>query len=1461
LACFILPGYGQTASLQGVINHYASISAIYGVNENDVDSVLVTSLPTEFGEGDTVMVYCVKGAEIEMTDVFGEENIGKVQNPRYAGKYAFLIIDQIIGNTVVLNTTMRPEIGPLTAGEVAQLIRVPSYRRAEVTGTVTAPAWDGATGGVVAMFVTTSLVLEADINVNAKGLRGAVEPQIYSGTCSSVDTTLYDSTFYHISNVKAGIKGEGITYTQFDMLRGKAMNINGGGGGNAKFSGGGGGSNYSSGGKGGNESSDCPPGLDAPGGAGGYALHRTGESYYLNYTEVTFPILNLWNRIFFGGGGGTGTLMASRTSTSGGAGGGLVVIVADTIEGNGNRISADGGSVTGNATGAGGGGGGGGGIILDVSGYRDNLSLSAVGGEGGDTNHPTDTTGPGGGGGGGIYWLAGTNEPGVFPQLLQRGQSGEHIPTSVKYGAANGSLAARKNGLEAPLRGFLFNSVPTAFTVCADQVPETILASRPKGGDGINYTYLWVDSSATQNSWQSAPGTNNLQYYNFEGRKLSDTTYFRRIVTSGLLPPDTSFRIAVFVHQPITGNNVTSPDTVCLGNAPKAFLPVGSPGGGLGSGSYTYRWLRDEGSGNYLPAQGSISDPGYQAPGLTTTTLFAREVESGVCLDTSAALMVTVLNTITGNSISPFDTICQNTRPDLITGPVPGGGQPADRRYSWESSIASLGPWTEVAGVTTKDYRPGPLASTAWYHRVVLSGSDDACIDTSSPVEILNIAPITGNSILTAAQTLCSSDQPEILVGSDPGGGYQGLYGWKWQSRTLSSGWIDADETSGNDQKDYLPPVMTGDTTWYRRVVGSGGEARNVCTDFSDSVVVNVLPPLTNNEVLTADEVKCQFDLLDDLTQDPTGGPAPGGGATQGGSDPTRNYKWEQANGQGAPSGAWSEVSYGPLESDYTATPELTLVEDYWYRRILFSGPTVTGQEQACADTSGVIHITIHSAIAGNTIDAADSACYQIQKVVGGALPTGEPGIIPAYVWRDVDKGTELPDSDEAEYAFTSDSYQPYLFQRVALIGACSDTSNSMVINVMQLPGGILSGVLPRACEKDTLLDINLSLDTLDSFITPWEVYLLDGVNPGLIGPYLMNSDGQVEIILETDQDADSTQFNYTLGRILYSSTTGRYECVAPAGNLSGIVPIEVFRRPEPVISVGGLALDSFKVCNTTMSLVADADNGYGLWRSDPPGVFFAPEPSAESVFASIPNDPQSYREYVVTFTSEAGDCAGTDVLNAHFFEQPAPAYAGEDTMIFLINSVQLKANPPTAGLGSWELVSGSGIIADTHAPNTLAYELGLGEENKFRWTVTNGEDEGTCVTSSDVTIVIRNEVKRYSGFSPNGDEQNEYYIMQGLKYADRFTISFFNSLGHTVRTLDEKNIGEIEADPGLISGGLKEDEMVVWDGRANNGNPVPSGTYYYVVEFFVDQEDPITEKVTRTDHYSYKDYVVVARE
>jgi hypothetical protein len=254
-------------------------------------------------------------------------------------------------------------------------------------------------------------------------------------------------------------------------------------------------------------------------------------------------------------------------------------------------------------------------------------------------------------------------------------------------------------------------------------------------------------------------------------------------------------------------------------------------------------------------------------------------------------------------------------------------------------------------------------------------------------------------------------------------------------------------------------------------------------------------------------------------------------------------------------------------------------------------------------------------------------------------------------------------------------------------------------------------------------------------------------------------------------------------------------------------------------------------------------------WNVPASPLILFPGTGQDEYLAIIPDNHDDYGQYRIYIQSEAGDCAGLDSMDLTFYEQPAPAVAGDSIVLWLAEDVQLNADPPTAGMGTWTLTDGGGSIADLNDPRTLVNNLDFGP-NEFTWTIRNGEDEGLCITSSDIVIVRRNEVKTYSGFSPNGDMENEYFIMQGLVYADEFSISFFNALGNTVRTINNRNVDQLEVDEGLVNNGLGEDEMVVWDGRAENGNYVPSGTYYYVITFGKDAID-----------ITYKGYVVVVRE
>ena len=1435
-------------------------------DENNVDTVVVAS-STGFNVGDTVMLYSVKGTIIgtQADSSYLPGNNGyppgdDAQAPRNTGKYAFLIITEVIGNSVVLNATINSEILPMGAGEVAQLIRVPSYRYATVTSSgIAAGSWNPltGTGGVVTMFVHGVLRLNGNIDVSGAGLEGAPgsTDAIYSGVCSSSDTLNFYEPFYLDGNLRAGLKGEGVTDTRFLYNRGKASSINGGGGGNGLFAGGGGGSNYSAGVRGGEESTSCSPGVLVTGGDGGFDLGRNGY-YYINGNPS-----ERGNRIFFGGGGGSGTRMTIPSiTTDGGNGGGIVVIVADTIEGNGHWIRADGGDVAGIAlNGAGAGGGGGGCIVLDVAGYQSTLNLSAVGGDGGNT-FGTDTTGMGGAGGGGIYWLAGDTHPGVTADF-STGTNGT-FQSVIPYDPLESPRAPfQQDDLVAPLRGFLFNPVPSGFTVCSDVDPDPIITSDPKGGDGT-YTYQWIDSSSTQNFWNNIPGATSRDY---NPGYLTDTIYYRRIVNSVGLA-DTSFRIPVYVHPAIIDNTIAADDTVCSGNAPRLFESSATIGGGPTGGTFTYKWQHmPDGDGSFTDITAVSEEPTYQAGGLTTSTDFRRIAYAGVCVSTSNEDRVRVLETLTGNDITPFDTICINTVPDLISGPVPSDGDQADIRYQWLTSTDPLLMGSLIPGETSVSYQSPSLNQTIYIRRVVLSGNDNACRDTSAFVEVLNVPDITNNSI-AASQTVCQEDQPDLLTGTSPGGGHIGQYSYTWISSTDQTSWVPAAGGGANDvATNFDPGIMTGDTTWYRRVVGSGG-LELVCKDTSSFIVINVLPSITSNLIAPVDDIKCQWEMPEVIN-----GSLPGGGATVAGNDPTRIYRWEVAELEEVPgSGDWNHPSSGATAQHYTDPGQLATDMDRWYQRIVISGPD--GQ---CIDTSNLVHLDVHSEITANAIDATEAICFNDTRALRHlSLAGGEAGITPVYTWRSWQEGESSADavpiagSDSQEYLsgpYSDPATLIYHYDRVVEIGACRDTSGAMLVTVMQLPGGELTDAGFVACEKDTVLQVDLNMAGLTAghYVTPWNMYLKDGVQTG-IGPGSVDQDlDTMGIVMDTD-GADHVTYTYEIESILYYPEGDDYACISPAGNLTGDpVVVNLYRRPDPQILVDGEARNSFKVCSTTATLQFEPDNGTLTRWSEPAGsLFFSPGTEPDEYQVSIPNNHDDFGEYRIYIKSEAGDCAGMDSIDLHFFEQPAPAEAGwEDTVLFLVNSVQLRADPPTAGIGTWTLTGGNGIIDEENNPSTFVYELGMGEENTFTWTVVNGEDEGTCSTSMDVTIVHRNEVKKYNGFSPNGDMSNEHYIIQGLPYADEFSVSFFNSLGNTVRTITDENVDELEVDEALITNGLREDEMVIWDGRASNGNMVPSGTYYFVVTFIMHLRDYQTGEITRTDSYEFKDYVVVVRE
>jgi len=441
----------------------------------------------------------MKGATIDTSNT---ALFGSITNYNNAGFYELLTIDSISGSEIFFTTKTLRRYAP--AGLV-QLIRVATYTNVTVSGPLTAAPWNGTTGGVLALEVSGTLTLNANIDVSGRGFRGG-DSSFQNG---GAGCTAYK---YARAVGDAGIKGESIVIPATSWDAGRGALASGGGGGNCHNSGGGGGSNGGAGGIGGREWSSS----FNVGGVGGYALNNSAAS-----------------RAFLGGGGGGGH-QNNHVGTNGAPGGGIVIISANRITGNGNAIRANGASNTATTGQDGAGGGGGGGtLLLQTPNFTGPVTLEARGGNGGDIQ-PNPCHGPGGGGGGGVIYHSIATLPGAVTARVDSGTPGSVLGGPCgNYGASPGAGGRISGGLALPQSNVPLSNygVSNDTTVCR--------------GSGVRITafggisYRWTPATGLSNPNIAAPIASPFvtTTYTVTITDAQACTYVRRVTVTVMSSP------------------------------------------------------------------------------------------------------------------------------------------------------------------------------------------------------------------------------------------------------------------------------------------------------------------------------------------------------------------------------------------------------------------------------------------------------------------------------------------------------------------------------------------------------------------------------------------------------------------------------------------------------------------------------------------------------------------------------------------------------------------------------------------------------------------------------------------------------------------------------------------------------------------------------------------------------------
>lgn len=535
------------------INAYTSVTANAAVNATSITvaSNTLTSgvLSTALAPGDLIMIIQMQGATMDVdvtpTASWGghytapnghlgdwgsfQSLWGNVTAYNNAGRYELVEVRSVAAGTTI-NLMCGLQYAYTASGHV-QVVRVPRFVDLTVNSatSVVPAAWNGTTGGVVALEVFGNLVLTGTgmISASGYGFRGGVCDLLTMGSPPSAAS---NKGYCASDDAREGAeKGEGIGgfYTEYDALYsryGKSAPANGGGGGNNHNAGGGGGANIGTGAYTGSgnpvsgyaaiwnlEAAGFATSTSSGGGRGGYSYSTSNQN-----ESVVGPNNTVWSgdyrrneggfggapltysssRIFMGGGGGAGDANANPTQGgAGGAGGGIVFMtVYGTISGTGSVVSNGANGQNANPLGqtaaaastqrfgndgAGGAGGGGAIAISNATAIPASITLSANGGTGGNqvisfggfVGAPTmEADGPGGGGAGGhIAFTSGTPT-----QSVAGGGNGVTNSGHVNLFPPNGATMGA-SGVSSLTQTF-FNITSPNVTICPN-TSTTLTAS------------------------------------------------------------------------------------------------------------------------------------------------------------------------------------------------------------------------------------------------------------------------------------------------------------------------------------------------------------------------------------------------------------------------------------------------------------------------------------------------------------------------------------------------------------------------------------------------------------------------------------------------------------------------------------------------------------------------------------------------------------------------------------------------------------------------------------------------------------------------------------------------------------------------------------------------------------------------------------------------------------------------
>ena len=842
---------------------------------------------------------------------------------------------------------------------------------------------------------------------------------------------------------------------------------------------------------------------------------------------------------------------------------------------------------------------------------------------------------------------------------------------------------------------------------------------------------------------------------------------------------------------------VAAGKTICPGS--NATLSATAPGG-------TYTWYDAAANGNLL-----ATGPSFTTPALNATTKYYVQTTVAGSISSRTPVTVTVSAGATTPVVDAVPPICEGSFATLkATGPTGG--------YQWYDSAVG----GNLLSTNNVFVTPALVVNTTYY--VQSTVGDCTSGRTVVTVKVTAMPSIT--SVATA--TICSGNAQNYSITSNVP---SATFSW---SRAQVAGISNTALSNQNSStitetliNTTLSPVVVTYNIMPFNGTCSGNPFKYIVTVYPTPVVTSAATStfcsgVPGHYAITINDPSAAFawsrGAVNGISNKPVSGQAIGvigealTNTTNAPVNVTYVITYQTISCPGAPfnltvtvnptdsvTSASTGFACNGLAQSYQITSNVPGATFNWSRDAVsgISTPAVSNQTsdkitEALINTNNnpvkVIYVITPTAnsctgpsfnyiVTVNPIPIVPVVSSNTPICAGNSIQLSTPNVSNAtYTWTGPNGFTSALQNPLIKNATASNSGSYSLFTTV---NGCSSQVTTVKVSVDDLPI-VDAGADEIECSTVTAITLN----GIVSGGTSTGIWSTSGT--GKFSPQANQLNGQY---LPSVQDKSAGKVTLTLSSTSKDNCTlATSEMVITFAKIQGADagPNQILCGQSPAAKMNGKILTV----------------GGGLWSSSGTGTFSPSATALNAVYTGSAEDVKN-GSVILTLTATSADVCyfPTDTMKVTFTAPPT-LNAGGTRYVLIGNTITLTPTVSDANVTySWSPATG---IDDVHAKNPVVTGI---QDQTYTLTVT---DALGCTAIDKTFIKVSPELKVNNVFTPNGDGRNDFWDITGMvAYVDA-TIDVFDRNGQKM----------------FHSRGYS----TPWDGTYN-GNTVPPGTYYYVID------------------------------